>query len=438
MDYKTLKSMYTSEYSISDTPASGTVYTPEALAYEMIYLMLRARLVNATQPFISSECFEALYQGFLKGMLPESTAAEVVISELFKCRILDPACGSGMLLLAYAEFMAYLLPSTHYSKSEFYDYLSTSIFGIDIDEKALSVAKQLFLSFSNKGAQVHLLHKDSLTADISEKFDLIISNPPYIGEKGNLSVFKAVKQTPFGRSFYEGKMDYFYFFIYRAHALLTADGIACFLTSNYFFTADGAVKLRHFLKTQFFLTQLLDYGAKNAFGTRGLHACAYTLSHAQPLFLEYFSTVAASPKKMDYSALFDENEQLRFITDHNTFQQLSNMSQHAAGKLGAVYEIAQGLVSGSDRSGSVGVFVYTVEEAETLPDLLKPFLKPLYKNSAIDHYFYDASSKYRILYIDGRLKTRLFAKHYAVGCRFTNQTWSADAKWQKVTVLGMH
>ena len=46
-------------------------------------------------------------------------------------------------------------------------------------------------------------------------FDIVIGNPPYVGESGHKEIFRPVAETEFGKKFYCGKMDLFYFFFWR-------------------------------------------------------------------------------------------------------------------------------------------------------------------------------------------------------------------------------
>ena len=78
-------------------------------------------------------------------------------------------------------------------------------------------------------------------------FDIVIGNPPYIGEKGNRNIFENIRRHGFGKKYYEAKMDYFYYFIYRGIDMLNKDGVLAYITTNYFITADGAKNLRKFL-----------------------------------------------------------------------------------------------------------------------------------------------------------------------------------------------
>ena len=43
-------------------------------------------------------------------------------------------------------------------------------------------------------------------------FDVVIGNPPYVGEKGHKEMFQEIAATSFGEKFYYGKVDLFYFF----------------------------------------------------------------------------------------------------------------------------------------------------------------------------------------------------------------------------------
>ena len=74
----------------------------------------------------------------------------------------------------------------------------------------------------------------------SEKggFDIVLGNPPYIGEKGHKELFQPVKNANLGK-YYLGKMDYFYFFFHLALNLARTKGLIAFITTNYYPTATG-------------------------------------------------------------------------------------------------------------------------------------------------------------------------------------------------------
>ena len=83
-------------------------------------------------------------------------------------------------------------------------------------------------------------------------FDIVIGNPPYVGQKGNSELFAKMKQDPN----FEKKMDYWYFFLYKAQNITANEGITTYITPNYWITARGARILRKKITEEFrfFLT----------------------------------------------------------------------------------------------------------------------------------------------------------------------------------------
>ncbi|WP_270749831.1 Eco57I restriction-modification methylase domain-containing protein [Fusobacterium hominis] len=103
-------------------------------------------------------------------------------------------------------------------------------------------------------------------------FDIILGNPPYVGEKGNKEKFRRIADTEFGRKYYLGKMDLFYFFYHLGLDILKEKGVLSFITTNYFFTADGAKKLREDLKERTNIITLINFNELKVFETaKGQH-----------------------------------------------------------------------------------------------------------------------------------------------------------------------
>lgn len=87
-------------------------------------------------------------------------------------------------------------------------------------------------------------------------FDCVIGNPPYIGESGNKDIFRCVAKTEFGKKYYTGKMDFWYFFISRGIELLKPNGILSYIAPNNWMTTFGGKQMRnHILNT----CKILDY-----------------------------------------------------------------------------------------------------------------------------------------------------------------------------------
>lgn len=104
------------------------------------------------------------------------------------------------------------------------------------------------------------------------EFDIVIANPPYVGEKGNKPIFDTLKTTSLGKRFYKGKMDLFYFFFHLGLDNLKDGGVLTFITTNYYPTADGAIKLRKDLYERANIVRLINFGEITVFDSaRGQH-----------------------------------------------------------------------------------------------------------------------------------------------------------------------
>ena len=95
-------------------------------------------------------------------------------------------------------------------------------------------------------------------------FDVIIANPPYVGEKGHKELFEPIKKYSL-KEFYLGKMDLFYFFFHLALNILKSKGCCAFITTNYYITALGARKLRADFKHRATLDELINFNEMKIF-----------------------------------------------------------------------------------------------------------------------------------------------------------------------------
>ncbi|MBS7526794.1 Eco57I restriction-modification methylase domain-containing protein [Fusibacter paucivorans] len=434
-NYLTLKAKYAHESAIVPKGEAGTVYTPAEQQQEMVYLLLSAHIKqnrpDLMAPFkhiwcqyVQSDVYADQYSAHRteaaqgeqkkKGInieckikaIEETTTEEVrmLADWLLKKSILDPCCGSGMLILAYLEWLAFILKQC--SRVQLiYDYIANNVYAFDINEDAIVAFNQLLklflMSFKLECPErLNLIVGNSLLHDMAS-FDLIIGNPPYIGEKGHLALFKPIKETTFGQLYYEGKMDYFYFFIYRGYECLKDGGTLCYLTSNYFFTADGAKKLRHFLKTRFYLQNMLNFDERTVFQSRRLHACLYAVAKAKPTHIDLYRDLQTSPKQLPYDMAFNDREQIQFIASDVANAILTKIRNCQVCELADRYVVRQGIVSGADRSKSrSGIFVLSHEEAAETTQAMRKWLRPFFKNSQIRHFTTESTADYFIYYLD--------------------------------------
>jgi hypothetical protein len=103
-------------------------------------------------------------------------------------------------------------------------------------------------------------------------FDVVIANPPYLGEKGHKDVFRPIAAAPLGKRFYAGKMDLFYFFFHLALDLARARGIISYITTNYFIMATAAKVLRTDFKQRATVKRMINFNEVRIFeSAQGQH-----------------------------------------------------------------------------------------------------------------------------------------------------------------------
>jgi len=110
-------------------------------------------------------------------------------------------------------------------------------------------------------------------------FDYVCANPPYIGEKGHKELFRAtIKQYPYWKQYYQGKMDYLYFFVILGLSKLKEGGKLGFITTSYWPTADGAAKLRKYILDNALVHEIVNFGETRIFeGAPGQHNMIFVL-----------------------------------------------------------------------------------------------------------------------------------------------------------------
>jgi len=172
-------------------------------------------------------------------------------------KVLDPATGEGIFLKNLLE------------------YNLTNITAYEIDN---CLKSQLVKNYPN----VHFRFENFLGSDINEKFDVIIGNPPYLGQNYNAKVFQnLIKNYPFCHEYFVGNMDLFYFFIHLGIAKLKPGGILTYITTNYWITKSkktGIKLLKPHILDECFLIQYIDLSRIRVFrDALGQHNCIFSL-----------------------------------------------------------------------------------------------------------------------------------------------------------------
>lgn len=298
----------------------------------------------------------------------------------------DIACGTGNLLLVLLESLIRISRILY----GHYEYNEKWIEGYDIDDDALKEFKERFnellLKYGLKG-EIKLFHKNSLLCKTNKKFHAVIGNPPYLGEKNNREIFDKIRQSPFGKKYYEGRMDYLYFFIEKGIDLLSKDGVLSYITTNYWLRADYAKILRQKIKDETSFIYIKNYNKSVFKNVHGQHNIVFTLSKKKK---EEFQVEDGDESYMsDNKLVFDRNNKI-VLAPKNKLLYFEKIIKKSNYYLEDILNINQGIVSGCDKAFVFSKYLKSFEA----------YLKPFYKSSDIKKYKYNSANSYWILYLN--------------------------------------
>lgn len=420
---------------------TASYYTPDEIVDYMVkysidqYLCRKMNMKKKHLNLILSKINQCVSKNQLK----------LLLNLIRNIKVIDISCGTGLFLIKAFKYLKEIKETLYYllgiEKDSLFEkeILENSLYGIDIQREPIIVCKMCLSSFCSKRQPLDLCNNvyraDSLSnnaymcAKVKKVIDLggfhiVLGNPPYLGEKGNKELFEKVKTLDIGKKFYESKMDYFYFFLYRGIELLHGDGILNFITTNYFTTADGAKKLRLYLRENINFLEILNFNECEIFkDAKGQHNIVYSMVRKKKDESVHIKTIKKSKFKLqdilkenkDFIEEFKLDSQKNlyglknkiFIQGHVSNDSiLRKMITKKDGELGEFFNVNQGIVSGVDKITKLvyekkltleelknnnikkgeGVFVLNYEELKDKELEGSSYIRRFYKNSHIKRY----------------------------------------------------
>lgn len=195
-------------------------------------------------------------------------------------RVLDPACGNGELLLAFARGLSAPVLAR------------TTLSGVELDSAAIEEARKRldmvpiqslelqegdFLTLAAQQRQYGLF--DTLPARTIEPAQCIIANPPYV----RTQVLGARRAQELAGSFaLSGRVDLYHAFLVAMTRYLIPDGILGVVTSNRFLSTKSGSSVREFLDREYDIIEIVDLGDTKLFEAAVLPAVFVGKKRARP------------------------------------------------------------------------------------------------------------------------------------------------------------
>lgn len=201
---------------------------------------------------------------------------------LDEVRVLDPACGDGVLLAAIAK----ALPQRVLGRARLIGIESDDIALAkaserlrNVDSKEVELAKADFLDLcSALRKQGELFERFPLPKLLTRPADIIIANPPYV----RTQILGARKAQALASTFgLSGRVDLYHAFLVAMTRCLASNGILGAITSNRFLTTRGGTSVREFLTREYDVLEVFDLGDTKLFEAAVLPAVFVGRRHGE-------------------------------------------------------------------------------------------------------------------------------------------------------------
>ncbi|MCF8783414.1 Eco57I restriction-modification methylase domain-containing protein [Rhodococcus ruber] len=271
-----------------------------------------------------------------------------------------------------------------------------------------------------------------------ETFDIVVGNPPYIGEKGNKETFRTLAGSSIFERFYQGRADMLHYFFHLGIDVLGEGGVLVFVTTNYYPTATFGSTLRKDMASRTKILRLVNFNElkvfESALGQHNMitvlekstnnrdYQCHQVVANAKGAIdqkqlneiLAADSTLARNGL-VPVSGLFDgEAKYIRFISDSSSIELVLQKVGSAGRPLGCIpaVSINQGIVTGIDRMTALwkrkfpmvgappGTPVYVFRHGEESFEHLKPW----FKSSDVRPYVTAEKPSWDLLYLGRGIK----------------------------------
>lgn len=264
-------------------------------------------------------------------------------------------------------------------------------------------------------------------------FDIVIGNPPYRKERESKELLADLQKSNYGKKYYQGKMDFWYFFLHLAIDISKKGGLISFITPSYWLASTGSSKLIVRVKDNCTFLNAVDFSKNKIFdrvsGNHMVYVLLKDLRDSKVIFQKFTTnnlsgdeigaelknvSVFSTIETVDSNVVFTSDGKIDFTI--NKFSSIIDKLSSGSFLLDDdehVFEVSQGLVEAPDAVSQAmadkanlpslvgeGVFVIpkTVWEKIRFTEIEKKFIKPYLRLQDVKKYRYSFSDFY-VFYI---------------------------------------
>ncbi|MBE3145066.1 MAG: N-6 DNA methylase, partial [Planctomycetes bacterium] len=275
-------------------------------------------------------------------------------------------------------------------------------------------------------------------------FDAVIGNPPYRKERDSKDLLSDLSKSKYGKRYYQGKMDFWYFFLHLAIDLARKNGVISFIVPSYWLSSTGASRLIIRLKENIQFSNIVNFADNKIFenvsGKHMIFVANKSQNDSSVIYQSFkdhnLSAIAISTELneplhssnievLTNVTIYTEDNKINLNIGNysNIFEKISPLCFLLEGG-GDSFEVSQGIVEAPDivsRSISQrtsdfshlgeGVFVIpqsTFEQYEFNNNEL-PLLKKYLRSTDVRRYYFEYSNYY-VFYIGSKENKNVLSK----------------------------
>lgn len=316
-------------------------------------------------------------------IVENTISTENIIDNPFM-KIIDPACGTGNILIPCFTYLRKIymenldvINAKHKLKLDTdtinYHIIKNNIYGIDIDELSIKILSIDLFDESYNVVKSNFFTADFLIDDsITEKFDVFLGNPPYVGHKAVDREYSSLLKDKY-KGIYKDKGDISYCFFKRALEFINVGGKISFITSRYFMESPSGSELRRIIKNNLHIRKIVDFYGIRPFKNAGIDPVI--------TFLDYSNinenTEVIRPFKNVFNSFYITEDTLQdsgwILLNDFERKILNKIESKCPLRLSDICKSNQGIITGCDNAFIVTK--ETVEEEHIEKDIIRPWIK---------------------------------------------------------------